>query len=473
MAPAVRAGCCIHAKDEFVVDIDDIERTELALRDHSDAILRTVPEPLIVLDADLRMHSANEAFFKTFKVSPAESKGRLIYELGNRQWDIPRLRELLEEVLPRNSFFDDYEITHDFERIGRRTMLLNARTLVQAEGKTQLILLGIRDVTEALLFQAELRQSEARKTAILKSALDAIVSMDHNGDCVEFNDAAQQMFGYSRAQALGKPVADLIIPARLRERHREGTSRFLATGRGSVLNRRIEMPALRADGTEFPVELAIAVVEGSSPSMFTAFLRDITERKRTEEALRRSQVRDEALVQAASQIVWTMDTGGAAVEDSPSWRAFTGQSYGQWKGFGWLDALHPDDRDRVKDLWQRAVAAGTPLETEYRIRHAGGDWRWTAVYAAPVLEDGGGAVREWVGMNIDISERKQAEEQLRRSHAELRTNAEELARFNRVAVGRETRMIELKKEINELCRERGQDARYPLEFDEEGKHAGD
>lgn len=122
---------------------------------------------------------------------------------------------------------------------------------------------------------------------------------------------------------------------------------------------------------------------------------DITERKQAEEALRRSQVRDETLVQAASQIVWTTDANGMVVEDSPSWRAFTGQSYEQWKGFGWLDVFHPDDRERIKEIWQRAVVDGIPIETEYRIRHASGEWRWTAVRAAPVLEDDG-SVREWV-----------------------------------------------------------------------------
>src|SRR5207249_8982397 len=95
----------------------------------SDLILRTTRYPLVVLTADLRVSTANAAFYKTFKVPPGETNGRLIYEVGNGQWNIPKLREFLEDILPRNSFFDDFEVTHDFERIGRRTMLLNARRL--------------------------------------------------------------------------------------------------------------------------------------------------------------------------------------------------------------------------------------------------------------------------------------------------------------------------------------------------------
>ena len=123
---------------------------------------------------------------------------------------------------------------------------------------------------------------------------------------------------------------------------------------------------------------------------------------------RGSQSRYQALIEASAQIVWTTDPSGAVVEDSPSWRSFTGQTYEQWKGFGGLEALHPDDRERVSELWRRAVAERAALETEYRIRHISGYWRWTTVRAVPVL-DADGSIREWVGMNIDITVRKQGE----------------------------------------------------------------
>jgi hypothetical protein len=106
---------------------------------------------------DLRVSTANESFYKIFKASPAETEGRLIYELGNGQWNIPQLREFLETILPRNSSFNDFEVSHEFENIGQRTMLLNGRMLLQGEGKNKLILLGIQDITETLQFQAGLR----------------------------------------------------------------------------------------------------------------------------------------------------------------------------------------------------------------------------------------------------------------------------------------------------------------------------
>jgi PAS domain S-box-containing protein len=130
--------------------------------------------------------------------------------------------------------------------------------------------------------EVALRQSEARNSAIVEAALDAIITIDHEGRIVEFNPAAEQMFGYARAEVLGRPMAEMIIPPALRERHRQGLARYLATGEGHILGARIEMPAMRADGAEFPVELAITRVRLEGPPMFTGSVRDITERKQTE-----------------------------------------------------------------------------------------------------------------------------------------------------------------------------------------------
>lgn len=134
-----------------LVDIDDLKRTEGLIveeHEHAEAIIRTVPNPLVILTSDLRIQSANAAFYRTFKLSRTETEGRLIYEFDHATWDIPRLRHLLEEIIPRNSVFDDFEVTHEFERIGFRSLLLNARLLNEPGGRSQQILLGIRDVTE-------------------------------------------------------------------------------------------------------------------------------------------------------------------------------------------------------------------------------------------------------------------------------------------------------------------------------------
>ena len=115
---------------------------------YAESIFNTVREPLIVLDVKLRVVSANKSFYNSFKVKPKETVGRLIYDLGNQQWDIPKLRKLLEEILPNNTAFDNYEVEHYFKTIGQRTMLLNARRLDNKVNKTQIILLAIEDITD-------------------------------------------------------------------------------------------------------------------------------------------------------------------------------------------------------------------------------------------------------------------------------------------------------------------------------------
>ena len=123
---------------------------------------------------------------------------------------------------------------------------------------------------------------EALNRAILSSALDCIITMDAHGRVLEFNPAAERVFGYTRAQAVGQELAELIIPPELRERHRRGLAHYLATGEGPVLDRRIEIAAVRADGVEILVELAITAFRIDDAPVFTAYLRDITERVRTE-----------------------------------------------------------------------------------------------------------------------------------------------------------------------------------------------
>jgi PAS domain S-box-containing protein len=139
--------------------------------------------------------------------------------------------------------------------------------------------------------------------------------------------------------------------------------------------------------------------------------REAQQRKATQDALRRNEQRFRSFVTATSQITWTTNAEGFVVEDSPSWRAFTGQTYEEWKHDGWLAVLHPDDRQPTIDAWRRSVARREIFETEYRIRQRDGIYRWTAARGVPVLNEDG-SVREWVGANIDITERKRAEQEL-------------------------------------------------------------
>ncbi|WP_237477286.1 PAS domain S-box protein [Lichenibacterium dinghuense] len=137
-------------------------------------------------------------------------------------------------------------------------------------------------------------------------------------------------------------------------------------------------------------------------------------------ALRESGARHRLLVGSWAQAVWETDPAGVVVADSPNWRAYTGQTLEEWLGRGWLDAIHSDDRPYAERRWREATAARRCVDAEFRLRSPGGGWRWTNVRAAPVL-DASGDIEEWVGMSVDIDDRKRAEETLSQSEGRLRT----------------------------------------------------
>jgi len=143
-------------------ELEVIKQSEDEAREYSESMIDTVREPLIVLDQDLRVVTASRSFYEVFKVKPKETERQLIYNLGNKQWDIPKLRELLETILPQKTTFDNYEVEHDFVTIGRRIMLLNARQIQRVLGKKRIILLAIEDITERKKAEEALRESEHR-----------------------------------------------------------------------------------------------------------------------------------------------------------------------------------------------------------------------------------------------------------------------------------------------------------------------
>ena len=177
-------------------------------------IVETVREPLIVMDSDLRILSANRSFYNSFKVIPEETIGNLIYDLGNRQWDIPRLRTLLEDILPENNKFDDYEVEHIFSGVGHKIMLLNARRIIHKDKEigSQMILLVIEDITERKRIESLLEANEAKYRELVQNVNSIILKMDPEGKVTFFNKFAQMFFGYTEKEILGRSVAGTIVP---------------------------------------------------------------------------------------------------------------------------------------------------------------------------------------------------------------------------------------------------------------------
>jgi PAS domain S-box-containing protein len=186
-----------------------------------------------------------------------------------------------------------------------------------------------------------------------------------------------------------------------------------------VLNTRLELAALDRTGREFPIEIAITPLQIGGETSFSAFVRDITTRKRTEHALLESRQHYQALAESLPHLVWTCRPDGYCDFLSRQWVEYTGQSAASQLGYGWTELLHPDDQVRVKSEWTAAAVRGDRFDTEFRIRRADGAYRWFRTRAVP-LRDASGHIVKWFGSNTDINDYKQAVTNIARAEERFR-----------------------------------------------------
>ena len=298
-------------------------------------------------------------------------------------------------------------------RVTQRTAELAA---ANEELKKQL---AERRLVEEKLGQEELerKRSEVRKAAIVDSALDCIVTIDHEGCITEFNPPAEHTFGYRRDQVLGKHLADIIIPPSLREKHRQGFARYLATGEARVLGRRIEMTAVRADGSEFPVELAIARIPLEGAPSFTGSLRDITERKRAEQELRRS----EAFLAESQHLSRIGSFSWRVATDEITWSE---QLYRIFQidrvvpvTFALIGTrIHPEDLSLFQDHIERSRQDRSDVQIEFRLQMPDGAVKYVHV-SAHIRGDHGNP--EYIGAVQDVTERRSSEAALSKARSDL------------------------------------------------------
>ena len=175
-----------------------------------------------------------------------------------------------------------------------------ARPIVTSGGS---MIVAARERRQRIDAENRARGGELLRHSVVETALDCVIAMDHEGHIIEFNPAAEKTFGWSREEAMGKLLADVVVPQRMRDAHQRGMDRYLATGVGPVLGKRIEVPSIRRDGTEFPIELAITVAELDDQPVFTAYLRDITESKRVQKELETSREAAETASKAKTKFV--------------------------------------------------------------------------------------------------------------------------------------------------------------------------
>jgi len=219
------------------------------------------------------------------------------------------------------------------------------------------------------------RNANARLLATIEASVDCVITIDAHGVVLEFNAAAEQTFGYRRDDVIGKPLTETIIPPSLRESHLRGMAAVLKGGTNKLLGKRVEMPAMRSDGSEFPVELTVTRIAGQTPPLFTAYLRDITERKRAEAALRESEARSRLLVKSSNVGLWDWNLLTNEVFFSPEWKSQLGYGDDEIPGRyeEWENRLHPEDREAsLRAVMDFREGRRADYDVEFRLRHRDG-----------------------------------------------------------------------------------------------------
>jgi PAS domain S-box-containing protein len=275
------------------------------------------------------------------------------------------------------------------------------------------------DIDERKKTEKISRESETLHRALIETTGTGYVIINTEGKVIDANQEYIRFTGHDDLNEIrGRSVVEWTADYE-KKKNAEAVAQCAKDG----YIRNLEIDYVDKRGNITPIEINATVVGIGGVPQILSLCRNITERRQAEEALRKSEARYRSYLEVSGQIGWTTPPDGV-VDDIPEWRKYTGQSVEEAKGWGWLDAIHPDDRKRTTEVWNKAVATKSLYETEYRIRRKDGVYRYFLARGIPSLREDG-TIREWVGVCIDITERKEMEENLQKLNQELEKRVEE------------------------------------------------
>jgi two-component system CheB/CheR fusion protein len=389
------------------VDIDPLKRTLRAAeeaRDYAEGMIETVREPLLVLNGDLRIQRATPAFYETFRVSRGETEGRLLYDIGNGQWNLPRLRELLGTALFRNESFHDFEIERDFPHLGRRTMRLNARRISREGDDHPSVLLAIEDVTQRR------EEAEVRYQRLFETAKDGMLLFDAETEkLTDVNPYFLELTGYGRERLIGCRLSEMEAFRDARE-----ATRIVNEARFQEIVRREDLDLITIDGRRIEAELVANRYPVGGQQVVQVNVRDVTKRNRAVQDLRESEERFRLLVDSVRDYaLFQMDPGGRITSWNSGAERLLGYSETEIIGESAVRLFTPEDAARgeaTRELETARTTGGADNE-RWHIRKDGS--RFFASGVVTTVRDQAGRLRGFAKVMHDITERKKAEEQLK------------------------------------------------------------
>lgn len=373
------------------------------------AVIENLPDPIWSVDTDLRMVTINSALQELYQnafdrplavgdgiddlVPPA-----LFPEL-NRDW-----KDLYRRALSGERVFTDRR-----QKIGKLTIHIETSlNPIVNNGQVTGVAAFLRDISERKAAEEALRESEELKRLIVDSAYDAWIAMDAHGCIVGWNNQAEVTFGWTAAEAVGRSLSETIIPPRYRPAHEQGLKRFLETGVGPVLNSRLELSAMHRDGREFPVELTISPIRRGDGYLFSAFIHDITERKRSEQAVRDSEGRLQAVLDYTPAVIYIKDTQGRYILVNRRYEKLFHTTRDGMRGKTDYDLFAANIADvfRANDIQVQETRA--PLRFEEEVPQDDGIHTYLSVKFP--LFDADENLYATCGISTDITDRKRAEQ---------------------------------------------------------------
>jgi two-component system CheB/CheR fusion protein len=353
----------------------------------------------LFIDRDLRIEKFTPAATDLFRLIDSDT-GRLITDIaprfpaGDLLADIKAVLRTLS-VRERQVRLEDADAWYMLRVLPYRTM----------DNVIDGVVITFVEITELKRAQ----EGSARLAAIVESSTDAIIGKTLDGTVTSWNQGAERMYGYTRQEAVGRPISFLAPPERIDE-----LGPILERLRRGERLAPLETERVRKDGSRIQIQLTVSPVLDRSGQVVeaSAIARDITGQKRSERALRESEERYRSLVDVLTSVVWSTDADGRFVVPQLLWQAYTGQPWPEHSGQGWIEALHPEDRDPITEIWRRALDTREPYRSEGRLWHAeSGRYRHFVARAVPLFHPDG-SVREWVGTVTDVDDRKRAEQVL-------------------------------------------------------------
>jgi PAS domain S-box-containing protein len=398
---AVRAA----AEIERLRDLAERRRAEEDLRAREAqyrAIFEGSADALVLWNRDIRIVDVNHAFEQIYGYTREEIIGATYGHRIPAEGTQRRIEMIRAALEGREGQLETETVRNNGEGF-----LAELRYLPIVHRGEPHVLAVARDITERREREQALLRSEARQRATVQAAFDSVIGMDAQGRIVEFNGAAERCFGHRRDQVLGRALGDVIIPERLRAAHARGLARFLQTGLGPFVGNLTETIALRADGTEFPVEMAISVAKVPEGSIFVGNLRDITERKRGEQDLRDSEEQYRAIFNASADALVLRDAQFRIVDVNPAYLAMSG--YSREEAIGATRILtQPPEEAKLRTESHARVLAGEPLSFQTTLTRKDGTLYEAEVRGMPVSYRGQPHVL-YVARNITAQRRAEVE----------------------------------------------------------------